>query len=66
VGQKIFIFKKRTGEVIENTGKDYIDSQKRTGNEPESEAEKLLKTRSCGKNEPETNRKTASYYFALF
>jgi hypothetical protein len=43
-GTKNIIFQKRTGEVVENTGKGYIDSRKRTGNEPESEAEKLLKT----------------------
>jgi hypothetical protein len=57
-GTKNTFFQKRTGEVVENKGKDYMDSRKRTGNEPKSEAEKLLKTLSCGKNEPETNRKT--------
>jgi hypothetical protein len=31
VGQKNTFFQKRTGEVIENKGKDYIDSRKRTG-----------------------------------
>jgi hypothetical protein len=45
VGQKGCYFEKRTGEVAENKGKGYIDSQKRTGNEPKHEAEKLLKTR---------------------
>jgi hypothetical protein len=55
--KKNIFFEKRTGEVIENTGKGYIDSRKRTGNEPESEAEKLLKTRSRGKNEPERTGK---------
>jgi hypothetical protein len=44
VGQKYFIFKKRTGEVVENKGRDYTASQKRTGNEAKNEAEKLLKT----------------------
>jgi hypothetical protein len=53
-GTKNIIFQKRTGGVVENKGKGYIDSRKRTGNKPKSEAERLLKTRSCGKNEPET------------
>jgi hypothetical protein len=43
-GTKNIIFQKRSGEVVENKWKGYMDSQKRTGNEPESEAEKLLKT----------------------
>jgi hypothetical protein len=51
--KKNTFFEKRTGEVVENKGTDYIDSRKRTGNEPKHEAEKLLETRSCGK----TNRK---------
>jgi hypothetical protein len=30
MGQKRCYFKKRSGEVVENTGEGYIDSQKQT------------------------------------
>jgi hypothetical protein len=65
VGQKRCYFEKRTGEVVENTGKGYIGSQKRTGNEPKHEAEKLLKTLKGLKNEPETNRTEPELFTGL-
>jgi hypothetical protein len=52
--KKNSFFEKRTGEVIENTGKGYIDSQKRTEKRSGEVVENTYLWKKRTENEPKT------------
>ena len=56
MGQKRCYFEKQTGEVIENKGKGYMDSQKQTGKQTGEVVENASLWKKLSGNEPKTKR----------